>query len=103
MPLGKAVRELQRRLEALERRSLPAIAMAPTPAPLPSVWSQVPRTPQRPMDVAAIERSVSSDPDIHAFDGRHRRLRTLLTVFSVLIVVFGGLFAALAASYTHHH
>jgi hypothetical protein len=107
MPLGKAVRELQRRLEALEHRSsLPAIATlpAPTAPPLPAYWSQTAPAPlQRPIGVVAINRSVPSDPDMQALSGRHRRMRALLAVISVLIVVFGGLFGALAASYRQGH
>jgi len=59
---------------------------------------------QRPaplLDLAEIDRIVSIDVDISGFDGG-RRKRRAVTIFVVFVVlVFGGLFALLASSYSH--
>jgi hypothetical protein len=133
-PVQQAFRDIQRRLEELERRPLvvaPA-PVAPAPAlgamrapqatvpggvtatgtdlavsmvpvsvgPVPvTIGSLAPRPPV--LDVAAIERDASVTID-GAIDGRRRKLRLVLTFVLLLLLVFGGLFAALANSYTPH-
>jgi hypothetical protein len=132
-PLERTVRELQLRLQELERRaptpsvysSSPGGASAPpeiaAPAPMPApppAWApgavaaqarpilearNTKPTEARGLDVAAIERTVQLDPEMQALDGSRRRLRLLLGIAFVLLVGFAGLFAALAESYTHAH
>jgi hypothetical protein len=128
-PVQQAFRDIQRRLDDLERRPLvvgPA-PVAPAPpvgamrapqatlaggvtamgsdlpgsiAPIPvTLASLAPRPPV--LDVAAIERDASVNID-GAIDGRRRKLRLVLTFVLLLLVIFGGLFAALAYSYTPH-
>jgi hypothetical protein len=124
-PVHQAFRELQRRIEELERRATAAAAAAASPASpvatsAPLALSSIP-APYRPaasiapipvtlaslaprppvLDVAAIERDSTVSID-GAIDGRRRRLRIALTFVLLLLVVFGGLFAALAYSYTPH-
>jgi hypothetical protein len=53
------------------------------------------------LDIAAINRDVHIDMD-GALDGSKRRRRLALTFVLLLLVVFGGLFGALAHSYTPH-
>ena len=127
LPLGKALRELQRRLDAIEHRSPASAQAAPSKiaeaaapwsvvaqAPrMPAPWSVVAHAPQIPepppfgrspgwtTDIGAMDRATSLDPDMRALDGRHRRRRALFALYFVLIVVFGGLFTALAASYSN--
>jgi hypothetical protein len=136
-PVQQAFRDIQRRLDDLERRpmtvvaSASAVAAAPTalapmrrpqatfpggvaapgsvvpvsvaPAslvPIPvTVGSIAPRPPL--FDIAAIERDTNIQID-GAIDGRRRKLRLALTFVLLLLVVFGGLFAALAYSYAPH-
>ena len=127
VPVQHAFRELQRRIEDLERHP-PVMASGPSPgtaatagamaapapyrqaqpsyhpagsiAPIPvTLASLAPRPPV--LDVAAIERDVNVQID-GAIDGRRRKLRLALTFVLLLLVVFGGLFAALAYSYTPH-
>jgi hypothetical protein len=50
------------------------------------------------LNVAAIERDVRIHVD-GGLDGRKRRFRLVLTLVLLLVVAFGGLFAALAQSY----
>lgn len=104
-PLNHVIRDLQRRLEEVERRPAPApvVMAAPAPpAPRPIQPSYV-NVAARPIDVAAIERSVSLAPEMREFDGRRRRTRLVVAVVFGCLVVFAGLFAALAQSYTHTH
>jgi hypothetical protein len=54
------------------------------------------------LDLAAIERTVQVDLD-PALDGGRRRRRLFVAVTFFFIVLFGGLFAMLAQSYTPHH
>jgi hypothetical protein len=136
-PVQQAFRDIQRRLDDLERRpmtvvaSAPAVAAAPTalapmrppqatypggvaapgsvvpvsvaPAslvPIPvTIASIAPRPPL--FDIAAIERDTNIQID-GAIDGRRRKLRLALTFVLLLLIVFGGLFAALAYSYAPH-
>jgi hypothetical protein len=63
--------------------------------------SAVPAAPAYDLD--AILRSVPMDADIAAFDGSRRRRRVILRFVIFVLVVFGGLFAALAESWTHAH
>jgi hypothetical protein len=68
--------------------------------PIPiTVASIAPRAPI--LDVAAIERDASIHID-GAIDGRRRKVRLAVTFVLLLLVVFGGLFAALAYSYAPH-
>jgi hypothetical protein len=123
--IDQAVAPLLLRIAELERRprapSSPgyvtgqpvAMAAAPYTATLASPGAQpvgaapVAARPvlvaQAPLlDVAAIERDVPMDMDMRAFDGgRRKRRNVMLFVFGVL-VLFGGLFAMLAESYTPH-
>jgi hypothetical protein len=125
-PLNQTIRELLRRVEELERRPVPQPAAAVSvvaspavatpadayrqpqpsypaaisvPAAPPSAPAVIARAPT--LDVAAIERDVHIDVDF-ALDGRRRRRRLAITFVLFLVVVFGGLFAALANSYTPH-
>ena len=122
--------ELQRRVDDLERRlqAPPVVApVSPAPqpaAPLPTAPQLAPSAPfvsapaaravpsfiqsspaaRAPaIDVAAIERQVSLDPEMRMFDGRRRRARLLVASAFALCVTFAGLFAALAQSYSHAH
>ncbi len=129
-PLRRALRDAELRMADLERRlsaspappdasdplNLPIVAApagavvsaasASGPAQYASAISRPPphRAPAlSALEIEAMTRSVPMDDDIRAFDGRRRRLRMiLLGVFAVLLV-FGGLFAMLAESYTHAH
>jgi hypothetical protein len=126
-PVQQGFRELLRRIEELERRpatTTTIVAAAPSPvavstapavseahrmaqpsysaaiaASIPITVSLAPRAPV--LDVAAIERDASIDVD-GALDGRRRKRRLALTFVLLLLVVFGGLFAALARSYSPH-
>jgi hypothetical protein len=133
-PVQQVFRDIQRRLDELERRPIvvaPAPAVAPAPpagmrapqptlaggltaagadlpvsvvpgsvAPIPvTVGSIAPRPAL--LDIAAIERDVNVKID-GALDGRKRKVRLFVTFTLVLLVLFGGLFAALANSYAPH-
>jgi hypothetical protein len=63
------------------------MAVAARPAPL--------------IDLAAIARDKSIEID-SAFDGSKRRRRAVLLFALVIVLIFGSLFAALAASYMKH-
>jgi hypothetical protein len=107
-PLERTIRDLQRRLDEVERRPVPApVVVAPTIAPAAPLrapaLAQPGHSAARGLDIAAIERSVMLGPEMRAFDGRRRRLRLVLAVVFACLVVFAGLFAALAESYTHAH
>jgi hypothetical protein len=109
-PLDRTVRDLRRRLEELERRPppIPVVIAAPSPvaaSPTSRAYPSLPSTPApaHVLDLAAIERAVRLDPEMQALSGRRRRLRIVLGVAFFLFVVFGGLFLALAQSYTHAH
>ena len=99
-PLDGAMRDLQRRLEDVERRPAPApVIMAPGVVRAAPMGQPQPSYPQaRAIDVAAI-----LGPEMQAFDGRRRRTRLVVTVVLACLVVFAGLFAALAQSYSHTH
>jgi hypothetical protein len=130
-PVQQAFRNIERRLDDLERRpvavaplptaaipgatahmrppqaTVPGGAAAPGAAALPvsmppipiTVASLVPRAPL--LDVAAIERDANIQIE-GALDGRRRKVRLAVTFVLLLLVVFGGLFAALAYSYAPH-
>jgi hypothetical protein len=114
-PVHQALRDLVRRVEELEKR--PAAAAAPAvhaaapardayrqsmPSYPPPVAAHGALAPQgRTLDIAAINRDVHVDVD-GAIDGKRRRRRLAVTVVLVVLVVFGGLFGALAYSYTPH-
>jgi hypothetical protein len=126
-PLNQTIRELQRRIEELERRpaaQAPAAAFNvvastvsavpveayrqrqashPGAIAVPSPAASAPALAARAqvLDVAAIDRTVSVDADF-ALDGRRRRRRLVITFVLFLVAVFGGLFAALANSYAPH-
>jgi hypothetical protein len=55
------------------------------------------------LDIAAIERDIPLDYDMKGFDGGTRKRRMLILFVLALLVVFGGLFALLADSYSHAH
>ncbi len=73
------------------------VSLAPIPITVASI---APRPPL--FDVAAIERDASVVID-GALDGRRRKVRLALTFVLILLVIFGGLFAALANSYQPHN
>ncbi len=131
VPVQQAFRDINRRIEDLERRpavTAPAViaaapvaataaapyrppqathpggSLAPIPVTLgllaPGPVSLTPRAPI--LDVAAIERDASVTID-GAIDGRKRKVRLAITFVLLLLVVFGGLFAALAYSYQPHN
>jgi hypothetical protein len=107
-PMDRRMREMQLRLEQLENRPVPAPAVVAAPAPAamyPRTYSnpQINRTAGPTLDIAAIERSVKLGPEMDQFNGRRRRVRLALAVAFACLVVFGGLFLALAESYTHTH
>jgi hypothetical protein len=116
IPVHQALRDLVRRVEELEKR--PAAAAAPAihaaapagrdayrqsmPSYPPPVAAHGALVPQgRTLDIATINRDVHVEVD-GAIDGKRRRRRLAVTVALVLLVVFGGLFGALAYSYTPH-
>jgi hypothetical protein len=115
VPVHQALRDLVRRVEELEKR--PAVVAAPAPAAGPIVRDAYRQSmPSYPppvtthsavlpqaatLDIAAINRDVHIDMD-GALDGSKRRRRLALTFVLLLLVVFGGLFGALAHSYTPH-
>jgi hypothetical protein len=131
-PLKRALRDAELRMAEMERRlsqtpgpapvvvappqpgypatesaatTAAAAALGPMRAPYASAiappGSYRPRAPSA-LEIEAIIRDVPMDADIRAFDGRRRR-RTMIILFVVAIVlVFGGMFAMLAASYAHH-
>ena len=128
-PLNQIIRELQRRIEELERRPAPHAtgafnvvpsATAPSaaepyrqpqasypgaiavPVAAPSAPAVVARAPALTYDLAAIDRSVSVEMD-GALDGRRRRRGLAIKFVLFLVIVFGSLFAALAYSYSPHH
>jgi hypothetical protein len=124
----RALREAEQRVADFERRlaqvavpispgahSPPAIALpmvsavspaaASTPAvPAASLVPVIQRAPSAAaIDVAALARDVHLDRgEISAFDGSRRRRRMIVLFGFFLLVVFGGLFAMLAESYSRH-
>jgi hypothetical protein len=114
----RIVHGLERRIDELERR--PAAAVAPPPpamAPHPRPGATAPFTAAAPasaipvhyappsrapvLDLATIERDVHIDVD-SALDGGRRKRRLVVVVVLFILVIFGGLFAMLAQSYSHH-
>ena len=55
------------------------------------------------VDYAVPSSGAVVDVDVSAFDGARRKRRAALTFIVLAVVVFGGLFAMLAQSYTHAH
>jgi hypothetical protein len=47
--------------------------------------------------------AIEIDSELDAFNGRRRQRRLFVRVAVAVLVTFGGLFAALAQSYTHAH
>jgi len=121
-PLQRAIAESHLRIAELERRPLSATAKilpettlgaaGAMPAPYASAIAAPARAvgvvpaaiaPRAPLlDVKGIERDVPIDFD-NPFDGRRRRRRLGALLVVALLVIFGGLFALLAESYTPHH
>ncbi len=119
--IDQAIAPLQMRLAELERRprapSAPAYAVTPPPAvvqaqgaPYASAMAApaaAPRSlivaPPPLLDVKAIERDASIAIDLRGFDGGKRKRRMMLLFFLAVLVLFGGLFALLADSYTPQH
>ncbi|HZU82970.1 MAG TPA: hypothetical protein VE987_08645 [Polyangiaceae bacterium] len=131
--LASRVGELQRRVDELERRPVqlaavpaaashaatapaPALVAAPSvvaaapPAPAPTAYGRPApaahgfvAAPNATIDAAALDRPSHFDSQVPALDGRRRRARLVASVVALLAVTFGGLFAALAQSYTHAH
>jgi len=106
-PLQQSLREMERRIDALERRSIATAAPhVAVPAAAPQVVYATARTASLPsaavLDVATIERNVVLDVDVSAFDSGRRRRRLLIAVVIAIVIVFGGLFALLAQSYARH-
>jgi len=119
-PLSRGLAELERRVDALERRPLAPAALSRPPvagASLPEMprtamasfypqdaGAQMGRAPlvsHHGLDVKAIER----DPTIivvGGIDGRVRRRKLILAFVAFLLVVFGGLGYLLAESYAPH-
>lgn len=114
---GRLIRKLEQRVEQLEQLDRrPAASTAVVHAAPPagsSAWAQssyaTSTTVQRAvveaqaplLDIGTIERSVQVDVD-PALDGKRRRRRLVVFVTLFFLVVFGGLFALLANSYTPH-
>jgi hypothetical protein len=101
--LEEKVRDLQRRVEELELRRPPALAAASTHAYATAHAAAHPATRAPVLDIATIERTVQLGPEAASFDGTRRRRRLFVATVVGIVVVFGGLFAALAQSYTHAH
>ncbi|MBV9945565.1 MAG: hypothetical protein JOZ69_01800 [Myxococcales bacterium] len=81
-------------------------------ASVPFLGSLNPAAPSRApaSSLAAIDASAAIlapgerlDSDVQELDGRRRRKRMVLGVVALFVVAFGGMFAALAESYTHAH
>jgi hypothetical protein len=125
-PLKHALAEAQQHIAQLERRpqAAPVVVAAVAPHPVVSAAQPAPSAPSptyasaiaaptgsvvpRPtltplLDLEAIERDVPIDMDMRSFDGGRRRRRMMWLFVFGLLVVFGGLFALLAESYTHAH
>lgn len=131
-PLRRALRDLEHRVEELERRPYaaaiaapvaarastqagpaaagvaPGLAVATPPAAVvvaqPAAAAHPVTAPAPPLlDVHAIEHDVSIDVDLGALDGRRRRRRHVIAFVVLIVLVFGGMFTALAASYMPHH
>jgi hypothetical protein len=119
----RLMRQLERRIDELERRPVTAVAAAAALTPaheaaaaafaapraqaphyalaaVPAVVSAAPRPPV--LDIAAIERTVHIDVD-SAFDGGRRKRRILVLVTFFFLALFGALFALLAQSYSPHN
>jgi hypothetical protein len=110
-PLLRITIQLEHRIQRLEERPLPApVYVAQPAAPAAAYGGQLQShaaaissppqvVPPAPiLNVAAIERDVHIHVD-GGLDGSKRRFRLVLTLVLLLVVAFGGLFAALAQSY----
>jgi hypothetical protein len=80
-----------------------AMVMPADHAPRTIVVAQQQAPPAPMFDLAAIERDIPIDVDFGPFDGLRRRRRMVFLFVLSLLVVFGGLFALLADSYSHTH
>jgi hypothetical protein len=109
----RLIRQLERRIEELERRPATTTTGQGAPTAASSTWAQayapsvaaqarMAEAPAPVLDLATIERTVQVDLD-PALDGGRRRRRLFVVVTFFFIVLFGGLFAMLAQSYTPHH
>jgi len=107
----RLVRQLERRIEELERRpaaSAPTIVQAAPPATWAQAyapaaaapWARVAERPAPVIDPHAIDIHVEVDP---VLDGGRRRRRLFLTITLFFIIGFGSLVALLAQSYSPHH
>jgi|CZKU01.1.fsa_nt_gi hypothetical protein len=112
VPVHQALRDLVRRVDELEKRPATVVTQAAPvvreayrhsmPSYPPPITTHAAVLPQAPtLDIAAINRDVHIDMD-GALDGSKRRRRLALTFVLVLLIVFGGLFGALAHSYAPH-
>jgi hypothetical protein len=81
------------------------VAQAPLASGAPA--ASAPRSlivaPPPLLDVKAIEMDRSIDVDVRGFDGGRRKRRMILLFFFAVLILFGGMFALLADSYTPHH
>ncbi len=78
------------------------VAQAPA-APVASAPRALIVAPPPLLDVKAIEMDRSIDVDVRGFDGGRRKRRMIFLFFFAVLVLFGGMFALLADSYTPHH
>jgi hypothetical protein len=122
-PLRHSLHEANVRMADLERRLAAALA-APPPQPTPVAYAAIsPAAASAPNAHAAsvapvqyrsvppvgvlVREALASDVALNpsefaAFDGGRRRRRQIFLFVFFLVVVFGGLFAMLAESYTPH-
>ncbi len=80
-----------------------AMAAPVAQAAAPSAPRSLTVAPPPLLDVKAIEMDRSIDVDVRGFDGGRRKRRMIFLFFFAVLVLFGGLFALLADSYTPHH
>jgi hypothetical protein len=117
-PLRHTLRDAEARVGDLERRLAaalaapphaghvpaisPAAASAPAASFVPAQMRSVPPAPVLIRQALAQDVPINAD-DIRAFDGGRRRRRMIILLAIFLVIVFGGLFAMLAESYTRHN
>jgi hypothetical protein len=78
------------------------VAAAPASA-MPAAPRSLVVPPPPLLDVKAIEMDRSIDIDVRGFDGGRRKRRMIFLFFFAVLVLFGGMFALLADSYSPHH
>lgn len=121
MPLQMRIAELERRPRAASSPAFVAAQVATAPATpqavvhpaamiAPAAVSAAPAAPRSLvvappplLDVKAIEREIPMDLDMKGFDGGKRKRRAVIAFVFVLLLLFGGLFAMLASSYSPQH